>query len=127
MFSYPVVGFHREFAGGLDRHGVLQWIALSRAGFARARARGAIDASAIREALRADEQERLPGCRSHCRGGATAEDAFCADPDRGAARFASPASRAGALGDAAYRGGEPDSQPSSGTWIDSAQRPEPCG
>ena len=28
---------------------------------------------------------------------------------------------------AAYRGGEPDSQSSSGTWTDSAQRPTLCG
>jgi transposase len=38
----------------------------------------------------------------------------------GAARFASAASRARALGDAAHRGGEPDSQSSSGTRADSA-------
>ncbi len=37
------------------------------------------------------------------------------------------ASRAGALGDATHGGGEPDSQPSSGTRADSAQRPKPCG
>src|ERR1700737_2315921 len=127
MFSYPVVGFHREFAGGLDRHGVLQWIALSRAGFARARARGATDAGAIREALRADEQERLPGCRSHCRSGATTENAFCADQDGGAVGPAGAASCARALGDATHGGGEPDSQSSSGTWTDPAQGPKSSG
>lgn len=40
--------------------------------------------------------------------------------DGGAARFASAASRARALGDAVHRGGEPDSQSSSGTQADSA-------
>src|ERR1700674_1325683 len=111
MFSYSVTGFHRELAGGVDRHGGLQRIALSRAISARARARGAIDAGAVREALRADEQERLSRRGSDCRSGATAEDALCADQDRGAVGSASPASRTGALGDATYRGREPDSQP----------------
>jgi len=31
------------------------------------------------------------------------------------------------LGDAAYRGGEPDSQPSAGTWTHATQRPTVCG
>jgi transposase len=42
------------------------WIALSRAGSARTGSRSAIDAGAVREALCADQEERLPGCGSHC-------------------------------------------------------------
>jgi transposase len=56
MFSHAAAGLYREFAGAVDRHGSLQWIALSGAGSARARAPGAIDAGAIRKALRADNK-----------------------------------------------------------------------
>jgi hypothetical protein len=53
-------------------------------------------------------------CGSDCRSGATTPDAFCADQDGGATGSAGTASSARALGDATYRSGEPDSQPSSG-------------
>jgi len=62
-------------------------------------------------------------CRGHCEA-VQVEDAFCADQDRGAAGSTSAASGARALGDATYRSGQPDSQPSSGTRVDSAQRPD---
>src|SRR5437879_7072068 len=81
MFSQAAADLHGEFAGAVDGHGVLQWIALSGAGPAEARARGAIDAGAVREAVRADEQERLPGRGSHGGSGATGEDAFCTDQE----------------------------------------------
>src|ERR1700674_2461933 len=127
MFSQATVGLHCEPGSKVDWHGVLQWSALSGAGAARTRAWRAIDAGAIREALRADEQERLSGCRSYCRSGATTENAICADQDRGTAGSASATSRARALGDATHGGGEPDSQSSSGTWTDPAQGPKSSG
>ena len=55
--------------------------------------------------------------------GATAEDAFRADQDGGAVGPASTASCARTLGDASHVGRESDSQPTSGTRTDSAQRP----
>src|ERR1700724_1001356 len=97
MFSRTTPGIHRQFAHVVDWHGVLQWMALSRAGLARPRARGAMDADAIQQALRAALRESIPGVRSHCQSGRTAEDAFCADQDGEAVGSASPALRPRAL------------------------------
>ena len=72
-------------------------------------------------------QERLHRCRNHCRSGATAEDAFCADQDGGAVGPAGAASRTRALGDATHGGGKPDSQSSSGTWTNFAQGAKSSG
>src|ERR1019366_4642660 len=45
----------------------------------------------------------------------------------GTARLASAASCARALGDATHRSGQPDPQPSAGTWTHAPQRPTLCG
>ena len=52
-----LLAFTAEPGSKFDWHGVVQRIAFSGAGAARARARSAIDAAAIREALCADQQE----------------------------------------------------------------------
>ena len=49
-------GLHRERPDTSDRHGSLQWSALSGAGSARARTRSALDADPVRQALCATNQ-----------------------------------------------------------------------
>ena len=94
-------------------------------GSARTRPRRAVDPGSVRQTLREDEQERLHRCGSYRRSSTAADDALRADQNRGAVGSAGRASRAGALGDAKNRRGQPDSRSSARTWPNPAQRPEP--
>ena len=77
-----LLAFTANLQVAVDWHGVVQWLAFSGTRSARAGAPGAIDAGAVREAVRADQQERLHRCGSYSGSGATAADALCADQDR---------------------------------------------
>jgi hypothetical protein len=58
------------------------------------------------------------------RGSPAADDAFCADQDRGTTGSTGRASSARALGDAKNRRGQPDSRPLARTWPYPAQKPK---
>src|SRR3984885_13231288 len=78
ILSSAAVALYCEPEGEADRHGSMRGIAFSGAGVAGARARGTADSSAICEALRQDEQERLHRRRSHRRSSGKTDHAFCA-------------------------------------------------
>ena len=57
--AQTTAALHGEPEGEVNWHGSLRRVPLSRAGSARAGARGTADAGAVCQALREDEQERL--------------------------------------------------------------------
>src|ERR1700704_6385637 len=81
VHSEATTYIHRELADVSDRAGGVFRRALSRPCSSRARSRCEANPSSVCEAVCEVEQERLLGCRSHRRGGRSAEHALCADQD----------------------------------------------
>ena len=102
-------GSDRESPTLPDRDGSMPWVALSSALSGGTGSRCAIDSSSIRPAVREDEQERLPGCRSNRGSSRSGYDAFRASQNRRSARSAGIASSPSSACQSSNGRGEPNS------------------